>query len=132
MNPERYPLALVDRILNVTDTKAVGIKNVSGNEFYFRGHFPGQPVMPGVLILECLAQVAGILVSRVAKDSKGNPSLVGSDRMRFRRPVFPGDQLILEAELVQWDGTHGKLKGVAKVADTIAAVGDLTLTLETL
>lgn len=129
--PHRFPFLLVDRIVEEGQRKLVGIKNVSANEAFFAGHFPGQPVMPGVLILESMTQAAGILVSKVAQSPGKVPTLVRSDRMRFRRPVVPGDQLILEVELVEWDGTIGKVKGTAKVGDLVAASGDLSLTLET-
>lgn len=129
---EVFPQKFVpmDEIREVTENKLVGIKNVSAEESYFQGHFPGQPVMPGVLILECLAQAAAVLISKATKNNKRVPALVGSDRMRFRRPVVPGDQLILEVELVQWDGTQGQVKGIAKVGDQVAASGDLVIALE--
>jgi len=130
--PHRFPFLLIDKIVDETEKKLVGIKNVSANESFFIGHFPDQPVMPGVLILESLAQAAGVLVSKLAKDPTKAPVMIGSNRMRFRRPVIPGDQLILEVELVEWTGTIGKFKGVAKVADQVAANGDLTIALESL
>ena len=108
----------------------IAMKNVSANEAFFMGHFPEQPVMPGVLILESLAQAAGILIRKVTKNAENAPVIVGSDKMRFRRPVVPGDQLILEVELIEWNGTAGRFKGIAKVADQVAAVGDLMLALE--
>jgi len=128
--PQRFPFLLIDRIVNTTEKTLTGIKNVSHNEAFFVGHFPEQPVMPGVLILESLAQAAGVLLSKITKDPNKVSVIQGAERMRFRRPVVPGDQLILEVELVDWNGTVGKVKGTAKVSDQVAASGDLTIALE--
>lgn len=128
--PQRFPFLLIDRIVDETEKTLTGIKNVSENEAFFVGHFPEQPVMPGVLILESLAQAAGVLLSKIAKDKSKVWAMKGSDRMRFRKPVVPGDQLILEVELVDWNGTVGKFKGTAKVSDQVAASGDLEIALE--
>lgn len=98
--PHRYPFLLVDRVLEVEEgTRAVGLKNVSFNEEYFQGHFPGQPVMPGVLQLEALAQLSGVLLLRSSADSNRIAYILGIDDVKFRKTVVPGDQLILEAEL---------------------------------
>ncbi|MBT5737942.1 MAG: UDP-3-O-[3-hydroxymyristoyl] N-acetylglucosamine deacetylase [Planctomycetes bacterium] len=100
MLPHRYPFLLVDRILEVDEgQRAVGLKNVSFNEEYFQGHFPGQPVMPGVLQLEALAQLSGVLLLRSSADSNRIAYILGMDDVKFRKTVVPGDQLILEAEL---------------------------------
>ncbi|MEE2889056.1 MAG: UDP-3-O-acyl-N-acetylglucosamine deacetylase [Planctomycetota bacterium] len=98
--PHRYPFLLVDRVLEVeAGSRAVGLKNVSFNEEYFQGHFPGQPVMPGVLQLEALAQLSGVLLLRSSADSNRIAYILGIDDVKFRKTVVPGDQLILEAEL---------------------------------
>lgn len=98
--PHRYPFLLVDRVLEVEQgVRAVGLKNVSFNEEYFQGHFPGQPVMPGVLQLEALAQLSGVLLLRSSADSNRIAYILGIDDVKFRKTVVPGDQLILEAEL---------------------------------
>ena len=99
--PHRYPFALVDRIVEyIPGEKAVGIKNVSFNEPHFQGHFPGKPIMPGVLIVEAMAQVGGIVLTQLP-DMDGKLFLfAGIDKVRFRRPVVPGDQLLMTTELI--------------------------------
>jgi UDP-3-O-[3-hydroxymyristoyl] N-acetylglucosamine deacetylase/3-hydroxyacyl-[acyl-carrier-protein] dehydratase len=98
--PHRYPFLLVDRVLEVEEgARAVGLKNVSFNEEFFQGHFPGQPIMPGVLQLEALAQLSGVLLLRSSADSNRIAYILGIDDVKFRKTVVPGDQLILEAEL---------------------------------
>lgn len=99
--PHRYPFALVDRIIEyIPGERATGIKNVSINEPHFQGHFPGRPIMPGVLIVEAMAQVGGIVLTQLP-DMEGKLFLfAGIDRVRFRRPVVPGDQLIMRVELL--------------------------------
>lgn len=100
--PHRYPMLLVDRIIECDDEKhIVGIKNVTVNEPFFQGHFPGQPVMPGVLQLEAMAQTAGILLNRIAGNPAGVPFFMGIDGARFRRIVKPGDQLRIEIEITK-------------------------------
>jgi 3-hydroxyacyl-[acyl-carrier-protein] dehydratase len=100
--PHRYPFLLVDRITEIDPgKKIVGLKNVTMNEPFFQGHFPGHPVMPGVLIVEAMAQVAAILVYRSSDDNKGKITyFVGIDNTKFRKPVVPGDQLRLELEVI--------------------------------
>ncbi len=102
--PHRHPFLLVDRVTEIEHGKSIrGVKNVTINEPFFPGHFPGQPVMPGVLIIEAMAQLAGVLavVSRAGEASAGSVYyLAGADRARFKRPVIPGDQLRMEAELL--------------------------------
>ena len=127
--PHRYPFLLVDRVLEVEKGKSiVGYKNISINEDFFNGHFPGKPIMPGVLILEAMAQLSGIL-GFVTNDSKPSDGLVhyfaGSDRVRFKRPVVPGDQLRLESELVA--DKHGiwKFSCRALVDGDVVCVADI-------
>ena len=122
--PHRYPLLLVDRILEMEPGKRiVGLKNVSINEPYFQGHFPGFPLMPGVYILEALAQVGGILMIKSLGLEIGKYAVVfaGIDDARFKRPVYPGDQLILELEVITLKKSLSKMKGTAKVDDQVVA-----------
>lgn len=117
--PHRYPFLLIDRVLQCEEGKSlVGIKNVSYNEPYFQGHFPHRPVMPGVLILEALAQATGILAFRTngkRPDEKSLYYFVGIDEARFKQPVVPGDQLLLEVEVIKSKRGVWKFNGVAKV-----------------
>ena len=119
--PHRYPFLLVDRILEVEDgKKAVGIKNVTANEEFFNGHFPEYPVMPGVLIVEALAQVGAVAMLKVG-DNRGRLAFfTGIDKCRFKRQVKPGDQLRLEVEMIRFKGPIGKGKGVATVDGEVA------------
>lgn len=128
--PHRYPFLLVDRILEIEEgVRAVGLKNVTINEPFFAGHFPGYPVMPGVLIAEALAQVAAVAMLR----SEGNRGkiglLAGINEFRFRDQVKPGDTLILEMEITRMKGTIGKGRGVAKVGEKVVAEGELMFAL---
>ncbi|ERM92639.1 3-hydroxyacyl-ACP dehydratase FabZ [Caldanaerobacter subterraneus] len=124
--PHRYPFLLVDRIIELKEGKrAVGIKNVTANEPFFQGHFPDNPIMPGVLIVEALAQVAGIAVMNV-EEFKGKLGLfAGIDKCRFKKVVRPGDQLILEVSIESIRMGLVKAKGVAKVGEEIAATAEL-------
>jgi len=122
--PHRYPLLLVDRILEMEPGKRiVGLKNVSINEPYFQGHFPGFPLMPGVYILEALAQVGGILMIKSLGLEVGKYAVVfaGIDDARFKKPVYPGDQLILELEVITLKKSLSKMKGTAKVDNQVVA-----------
>jgi 3-hydroxyacyl-[acyl-carrier-protein] dehydratase len=122
--PHRYPLLLVDRILEIEPGKRiVGLKNVSINEPYFQGHFPGFPLMPGVYILEALAQVGGILMIKSLNLEVGKYAVVfaGIDDARFKKPVYPGDQLILELEVITLKKSLSKMKGTAKVDNQVVA-----------
>jgi 3-hydroxyacyl-[acyl-carrier-protein] dehydratase len=122
--PHRYPLLLVDRILEMElGKRIVGLKNVSINEPYFQGHFPGFPLMPGVYVLEALAQVGGILMIKSLNLEIGKYAVVfaGIDDARFKKPVYPGDQLILELEVITLKKSLSKMKGTAKVDNQVVA-----------
>ena len=126
--PHRYPMLLVDRILEIHEDgkRIVGLKNVSANEQFFQGHFPGAPVMPGVLIVEAMAQCAAVLFLREIEDRDRKLFLFGGvDKARFRKPVVPGDQLILECEVLQRRASTVKVKGTARVNDNVVAEAEL-------
>jgi 3-hydroxyacyl-[acyl-carrier-protein] dehydratase len=125
--PHRYPFLLVDRILGIDPgTKATGIKNVTINEEFFRGHFPGQPIMPGVLIIEALAQVAGVLAFHSGATPGKSVFFMSIEKAKFRRPVVPGDQLKLEATILQHRGNVWKFIGNAIVEEKIVAEAEFT------
>lgn len=121
--PHRYPFLLVDRVIEMEDGKRiVGIKNVTISEPFFQGHFPGHPVMPGVLIVEAMGQVGGLLLlSMVDEPDHKVVYFTGLDNVRFRQPVRPGDQLVCELELIKRRGTHCKMRGVARVDGHVVA-----------
>ena len=123
MLPHRYPFLLVDRILEVEPGKRiVGLKNVTINEQFFQGHFPGAPVMPGVLILESMAQVAGVLIYRDLPDRENKLIyFTGIENAKFRRPVIPGDQLRIEMEALNRRNNFGKMQGRATVEGKLVA-----------
>lgn len=126
--PHRYPILLVDRILQIElGKRIVGLKNVSVNEPVFQGHFPGFPLMPGVYILEAMAQVGGILMIKSLELEIGKYAVVfaGIDEARFKRPVYPGDQLILELEVVSLKKSLSKMKGTARVDGEVVATAVL-------
>jgi 3-hydroxyacyl-[acyl-carrier-protein] dehydratase len=126
--PHRYPFLLVDRILTIELGKhIVGLKNVTLNEPFFVGHFPQAPIMPGVLIVEAMAQVAGILALLSTPENLGNQALylMSLDKVRFRRPVVPGDQLILDLKLLRGGKKFFRMKGEATVGDNLVAEGEL-------
>jgi 3-hydroxyacyl-[acyl-carrier-protein] dehydratase len=129
--PHRYPFALVDRILDYVPGKlAIGIKNVTFNEPHFQGHFPGKPIMPGVLIVEAMAQVGGVVLTQMADTQDGLFMFAGIDGVRFRRPVVPGDQLVMTVELLSVKGRRfGKMRGRAEVDGQLACEGDLMFAL---
>src|SRR5262245_46153249 len=120
--PHRYPMLLVDRILELSDTHIVGIKNVTSNEPLFDGHFPDYPVMPGVLIIEAMAQVAGVQVLSSIPDRHTKLVLLASvEEAKFRRPVRPGDQLVIEMTLLKRKAVLAEMAGVAKVDGEVVA-----------
>lgn len=125
--PHRYPFLLVDRILEIEEGKRiVGLKNVTINEPFFQGHFPGHPIMPGVLIIEAMAQVGGMLLMRTIDDPSSKVVYFMSlDNVKFRRPVKPGDQLRLELEVLQMRGTMSKMKGVAYVDGQVVTEAEM-------
>lgn len=124
--PHRYPFLLVDRILEIEEGKrASGIKNVTINEPFFQGHFPEYPVMPGVLLVEAMAQVGAVAILSKPEFRGKIGLLAGIDKMRFRRQVVPGDQLLIEVELLKLKGPVGKATGKVTVAGQIACEGEL-------
>jgi 3-hydroxyacyl-[acyl-carrier-protein] dehydratase len=129
--PHRYPFLLVDRILELEPERIVGIKNVTVNEPFFIGHFPEFPVMPGVLIVEAMAQTAGVLVLKSIPDRDNKlVFLVSIDSARFRRPVVPGDQLRIEMTVIRRKGTVAKMAGRATVAGVLVAEAEVMCKLQ--
>ncbi len=126
--PHRYPFLLVDRVIELEPgTRAVGIKQVTANEPQFTGHFPGRPIMPGVLMVEALAQTAGIAVLTL-DEYRGKIGLfAGIDDCRFRRTVLPGDQLVLKVEMEKLRGMFGRARGVASVDGEVAVEATLSI-----
>ena len=126
--PHRYPFLLVDRIIDLElGKRIVGLKNVTINEPFFQGHFPGRPIMPGVLITEAMAQVGGILALLSIPENQGNAALflLGIDKMRFRQPVVPGDQLRITVESLRGGKKFWKMKAQAFVDQALVAEGEL-------
>lgn len=128
--PHRYPFLLVDRILElVPGKKAIGLKNVTINEAFFEGHFPGHAVMPAVLLVEAMAQVGGVLLLSMTGNEGKLAYFGGIDNMRFRRPVVPGDSVITEVFVMKNSGRFGKVKAVASVDDQTVAEGEFLFAL---
>ena len=129
--PHRYPFALVDRIIEyVPGKRAVGIKNVTFNEPHFQGHFPQRPIMPGVLIVEAMAQVGGVVLTQMQEMDGNLFGFAGMDNVRFRRQVIPGDQLVMTVELLRVKQRRfGKMQGRACVDGQLAAEGELLFSL---
>jgi beta-hydroxyacyl-ACP dehydratase FabZ len=129
--PHRYPFLLVDSILELEPARRiVGIKNVSINEPFFQGHFPGAPVMPGVLIVEAMAQVAAVMVLKeIANREQKLVYFSGIDRARFRQPVIPGDQIRIVVEVIKMRPRHGKLKAEAYVKERLVAEAEIFSTI---
>lgn len=128
--PHRYPMLLVDRIIELEPLKrAVGIKNVTMNEHFFQGHFPGHPVMPGVLILEAMAQVGGVAMLYPDENRGKLAFFAGMDRVKFRKPVVPGDQLRMVAEIIKIRSGIGKLWVQSFVDEQLVAEGEFLFAL---
>jgi len=123
--PHRYPMLLVDRILEFEPERIVGIKNVTGNEPFFVGHFPDYPVMPGVLVIEAMAQVAGVLVLSQLQGPRKVVFLATIDQAKFRRPVVPGDQLRIEMRVIKRKAKVAKMSGMATVDGKIVAEAEV-------
>lgn len=131
--PHRYPFILVDRIIELNPgKKVVGLKNVTINEPFFQGHFPGTPIMPGVLIVEAMAQTGGVLaIKSLPEGSEGALMyFMGLDQVKFRKQVVPGDQLIMELEIIKQRAKIMKLSGTAKVDGQVAVEAQLMATIE--
>jgi len=135
MLPHRYPFLLVDTITELEPGKrVVGVKNVTSNEPFFQGHFPGNPIMPGVLIVETMAQVGGVLAHLTKSDSEeeGKPSMfffMSMDKVKFRKSVIPGDQLIIEVETLRTGSRFWKMAGKVFVKDDLVAQAELVATI---
>ena len=126
--PHRYPFLLIDRVVNLTPGEAVvALKNVTMNEPFFQGHFPAAPIMPGVLIVEAMAQAGGVLVlESLPKEQHGRPVyFMGMDKVRFRKPVVPGDQIIFEVKLLKLRTKAAKIAGRATVDNNLVAEAEL-------
>ena len=126
--PHRYPFLLVDKILEQEENKIIGVKNVTINEPFFQGHFPGHPVMPGVLIIEAMAQVGGVLMFSKEENRGKIPLFAGIDKARFKKPVHPGDQLKIKVEIIKTIKGIGKAKAEAYVDDNLVASAELMFT----
>ncbi len=127
--PHRYPILLVDRVISSTDNSIIGLKNVSFNEPHFQGHFPGHPIMPGVLIVEGMAQCAGVLMlSKIENPQSKLVFFASIDKVKFRKPVVPGDQLIYKIEITRFGGKVCKFKGVSSVNDEDVCEAEMVAT----
>ena len=124
--PHRYPFLLVDRITDLKPgVSAIGLKNVTMNEPFFQGHFPGQPIMPGVLIIEAMAQVAGVMAFRSGMEGK-SVYFMSIDNVKFRRPIVPGDQVIMDIKVLKQRGNVWKFSGSATVEGKIVSEAEFT------
>jgi beta-hydroxyacyl-ACP dehydratase FabZ len=128
--PHRFPFLLIDRVVELSDDKIVAIKNVSANEPYFAGHFPGHPIMPGVLQVEAMAQAGAVMAMNILSDPGEHPLVffMGIDKVKFRKPVVPGDQLRLEVEPTRKGGTIWKMAGRALVDGNVVSEAEFLAT----
>ena len=126
MIPHRPPFLLLDRVVKIDGNKIVAIKNVTVNEAYFQGHFPGHPIMPGVLQLEAIAQVAGVVLLKQVEAVNQVAYFMSAENVKWRRPVLPGDTLIIEVEMTKIRGRIGKAKGVCKVGAEVVSEAEVT------
>ena len=125
--PHRYPFSLVDRIIEMDPGKsAVGLKSVTANEWFFQGHFPGHPIMPGVFQLEAIAQVAGILMLRQIGSLNKIAYFMAADNVKWRKPVRPGNSLVIDVEMTKYRGAIGKARGVCSVDGEVVSEADVT------
>ena len=127
--PHRYPFLMLDRVLKIEGNKITGLKNVSINEPFFQGHFPNQPIMPGVLQLEAIAQVAGILMLKQAENWGKLAYFMAAESVKWRKPVRPGDTLIIDVELTKTRGKIGRARGVCSVNNEPVSEADVTFML---
>ncbi|MGQ9472665.1 MAG: 3-hydroxyacyl-ACP dehydratase FabZ [Candidatus Caldatribacteriaceae bacterium] len=127
--PHRFPFLLVDKVHMTQEGMVTGIKNVTIDEWFFQGHYPGRPIMPGVLILESMAQVGATMMMNMEKFRDCIPYFASLDKVRFRKPVQPGDLLVLEVTLLKMSAGVAKLKGVAKVNGVVVAEGEIGFSL---
>ena len=127
--PHRYPFIMVDRITKIEGNKITGLKNVTMNEPFFQGHFPGHPIMPGVLQLEAIAQVAGILMMRRAENYGKIAYFMSAEEVKWRKPVRPGDTLMIEVEITRQRGAIGRARGVCRVQDEVVSEAEVTFML---
>lgn len=124
--PHRFPMLLVDRVLEVEQLKSIsGYKNVTANEAFFEGHYPEMPIMPGVLIIEAMAQMGALMLLTEPTYSGQTPVIVGVEKAKFKKPVVPGDRLDIRAEVMWFRNSLGMMKGTAKVGDEVVAEAEI-------
>lgn len=127
--PHRYPFLMVDKVTSIEGNRISAIKNVSINEPFFQGHFPGHPIMPGVLQLEAMAQVAGVMMLKQAENAGKIAYFMSAENVKWRKPVHPGDVLVVEVELTKARGKIGRAKGVCKVGGELVSEAEVTFML---
>jgi beta-hydroxyacyl-ACP dehydratase FabZ len=128
--PHRYPFLFLDRVVDIRENGLTAIKNVTGNEYFFQGHFPGYPVMPGVLQLEAIAQASALCVIRKYNLKNKPVYFMAIDKVKFRAQVVPGDVLTLEVEIVRWGGKVAKCRGRVMVGDKVSVEAEMTAMIE--